>query len=260
MYLHDGTEVEVVAKLDDSRVLVRAWMEDTDRGELFLSDCIRIVYESDLHENPPTEVVNKEIEKAKARLRKLERRAAEVQSKSSRLEREYKQLIDKLSRYKPLEYIEQFLDGKITHFVVIPGYGEWKIKTLDEMQSRYGGTKLLSLFGESKGNLEWCINSYPDGSGLWTHVVPCLSYEHAIEVMQERINDEVAKSADNPRLSLVSVAEKYGLEIDRSYVKAAREKYLDSLRKRRAEILRSLEKITDEITRAVNTVMEVSDE
>jgi len=88
-----------------------------------------------------------------------------------------------LAQHKELENLDLFIQGKITHFIFIDS-GRYEIKEFNEsieLSDRYDRNKfkLLTLYGNSKGNLSWGINEYSDGSGSNKPVYPCISKEDA---------------------------------------------------------------------------------
>jgi len=108
--------------------------------------------------------------------------------------------------------------------------------------------KLLSLFGSSGGDLTWQINRYRDGSGGWTEMTPCLSYEEAINVARqlfaEHENDVLADGSHHkPSRSWVDAAAALGLQLSRKYMESLetaenteKQAEINRLRKKLAEL------------------------
>lgn len=105
-----------------------------------------------------------------------------------------------------LQTLKDFFAGNITHFF-IEQYGKPVIVTWDDdaiyqlgdwggrgRASPYvEGIKLITLMGTSKGQLNWRINRYHDGSGNYYTVVPCRSYEEALKAAQKALNAQAEK-------------------------------------------------------------------
>jgi hypothetical protein len=179
----------------------------------------------------PREMYDKNIEALDAKIAKLEdqKHALDEEIRKSKFDETERKKRIKVN--SSLKRIDDFLEGKVTHIV----FGEYdvRIETFDEAirykENEYekipSKLRLLSLFGNSNGNLEWNLNTYSDGSGSRTKIWPCVSYEHALQVAQERINDLVSiwkeDHAQTYRAySAVSAAAKLGLFVPED-VKAA---------------------------------------
>jgi hypothetical protein len=101
--------------------------------------------------------------------------------------RKYQEQLKKLKQHQALSRIEDYLDGKFTHFLDV-GYGVKLISKEDALKShdKYDrDMKLLTLFGRTNGDLQWRINRYYDGSGSNTDVYPCESEEEAIAIVRK---------------------------------------------------------------------------
>lgn len=97
-------------------------------------------------------------------------------------------VLRRIKEHKTLARLDDFLAGKLTHYVV----HRWgKVEILDASKETCGGgegLRLLVLFGKSKGNVGWRQNRYSDGSGQdWDHVTPCTSLEEARVEAQDLI-------------------------------------------------------------------------
>ena len=107
--------------------------------------------------------------------------------------------VKRLSKMAPaLENLAAFLDGKITHFAV-DLYGsimvQERTQALEETeQYRHGQQRLLTLFGDTKGNLTWNLNHYSDGSGHKYTAVPCTSEDEALKVACGLCNHQIAEA------------------------------------------------------------------
>lgn len=150
---------------------------------------------------PPEQKLHGEI----ARLEKL--RAAEqaaldaVRQMRRKEDAEYAQRAAERKRFDQLKKLDDYIAGKITHFVVEPYYSSGvTIQTFEEAmksnESRYDKTlRLLSLYGGSDGDLSWRVDYYSDGSGSshsgW--YFPATSYEEALAIAAKRLDDRYKK-------------------------------------------------------------------
>jgi hypothetical protein len=130
----------------------------------------------------------------------------------------------RLMQHRALTRIDDFLAGKMTHFVM-ESYRGVEVMTFDEVV-RYkeddydrmpNGFRLLSLFGKTNGDLEWQISRYSDGSGSRDTVIPCLSHEEAIEQakisIEKRFDTWRKNNNKNHFCSDAVSAEKLGLAV-----------------------------------------------
>ena len=98
--------------------------------------------------------------------------------------------MEALQQYEGLQHLEDFILGKVTHYVVTERWQVPRIIDFDDTEAEYARNRekrLLTLFGNSEGNLAWQLNRYADGSGGSTQVIPCRSLEEAQEVLSEKL-------------------------------------------------------------------------
>jgi hypothetical protein len=96
-----------------------------------------------------------------------------------------------------LHLLRDFLAGKVTHYAFPCSYDP-EIRSLEENKafqtdSDYGRTtieaiKLVSLWGNSDGNLEYRLHTYKDGSGGNVTIIPCRSRKEAVAVLQKELD------------------------------------------------------------------------
>lgn len=172
---------------------------------------------------PPTEELHAEV-------RELEQRAAAVRQELDglreerrALDAEHKARAERIKRHAQLELLDDFIAGRITHFVVIDGYGvkvQEAAEALKSDEDRWDRKlKLLSLYGDSKGDLTWRLNRYSDGSGGSDEVIPCVSFDDAMAKARERVLAEIEAvrsiAADRPWMlgSALRSAARLGVEV-----------------------------------------------
>jgi hypothetical protein len=198
VYNLDGQQGAYIATYAGSH-LVAPEYEDGSNGEPYWG---RPEEWRDVFLEPPTVKLQEkvaELDKLVAEKRKeLKRVNAELDQAGKRRQEQLKKLV----QHQALQRIEDYLDGKFTHFLEVPGYSAPAIVTADKALA-HGGTehenrwdkklRLLTLFGDTKGDLQWRINRYSDGSGSSnTEVYPCQNEEEAITIVRQLYADAVA--------------------------------------------------------------------
>jgi len=148
-------------------------------------------------------------------VRELSQTKSELLKQVAEIQKDEKSRFLKYKQYKQLKTLDKFLDGKITHYAIL----DYRPEIIDskEAKSEYGdgALRLLVLYGKSNGDLTWKLNRYYDGSGSYTEVIPCISYEEALEEMQKWID---SKMNDVPNNGVIQTAQKYNLRISEDYV------------------------------------------
>lgn len=201
-----------------------AWSQCQDADGPY-DDAVRIVKASELFDEPPRIKFHSEIAKLQDRLNDLRGQLRAQQREIAAFEEADAERIAKLKQHKGLEQLEDFLAGRITHFVECECEPPRIIPSKNAKRSYNHRTlKLLTLFGDSKGNLAWSLNSYSDGSGYSITVVPCTSYEAAIRETKKRFalhESDVLdpKSRFEPSRKWLEQAEEYGIEMSDAYVR-----------------------------------------
>lgn len=135
-------------------------------------------------------------------------------------------------RSEALTRIEDFLDGKITHYVKVSSF-DWpddigrEIEISEAKKEKCGDDdytrdlKLLCLFGRAKGDLAWMLHRYSDGSGSGygcSWVYPCCSLEEAQEKARKQVARQIEKwQQDTTKTglleSIVKNGARHGVEI-----------------------------------------------
>lgn len=229
-YLPDGRRVEVLAEAPGGGFFVQIFAEDPETGERYRAEIWRA---KTLLDNEPVDSLGAEAKKLReevAALRK-ERQAISVDIAVAKREAEgflgeRAKLIADLQDNEALRNLQAFIDGKITHFVVLEhGQPRLRIKTFAELMDYSGASRdswrrdqpsirLLSLCGEAGTRLSWQVNQYSDGSGgsYRAPVWPCLSEQHAQDTLARLVVERLAeaKTAEN-QLNAGILAEHYGL-------------------------------------------------
>jgi len=221
-YLLDGSAVEVLEALPSGKFLVARFYETLYHGEADMeSDHSRPEIVERLYDSAPTQAMDVRIKEAQVRLDALKAQRLDVVNKLCAAQAGEREIEMKLKRHAQLSRLLDFIDGKITYYVEddwqLPRIIEFKDSTTpDDERERpeRRRLRLLSLFGDSKGDLEWNLNRYRDGSGLNTLVYPCCSYEEAMAKVTELF---AVRFREQPRADVVERADKFGIPVPAEY-------------------------------------------
>jgi hypothetical protein len=203
VFLENGDLAQYIAPLDGRHVVRVVWEQDSDHepsgagpeyGELIMVPRV--------FEEVPVAQKNERIARLDREIEEKAKKLRVLQSDLSRAEQAGRQRLEMLKQHDGLQRLEDFLAGRITHFVVReydsypPVILEAK-KALDNRESeRDHPIKLLTLFGRTKGDLQWGINHYSEGSGSERFCYPCCSLEEA-QALTSRLLEEIYAEARN---------------------------------------------------------------
>lgn len=240
-YLLDGTEVLLLEKTSSGCIVERVYEGDPDReppySKPFLVDAV-FDFEHFAKEHP-------DVTKKREELSKLNDKLAEIRAEIRTAENERPALLARLKQIPALANIEDFIEGRITHFVhsdyaYISVHGVDLLDYKEEGRGTYPKRlRLLSLYGASNGDLSWNLNMYYDGSGHSRYQVwPFTSLDAATAFARGMLMEKVAKLADerNPEYLLESFR-KCGIEAPVQLVEVVEERKR-SIRQQQAEKLR----------------------
>lgn len=153
--------------------------------------------------NPPTQKLEAKVDELDKLITEKRNELKRVNTELDQAGRRHQEQLKKLAQHRALQRIEDYLDGKFTHFLEVNEYYGPKIVTADDALSK-GGTehenrwdkklRLLTLFGDTKGDLQWRINRYSDGSGSSSvEVFPVQNEAEAIAIARQLFADAVAE-------------------------------------------------------------------
>lgn len=199
-----------------------------ESGDESYDSVLLIVDESSLTEAPPTRKIDQQIADRREILAAINEQIKTARSIASDAETQLAPRMEKLTQYKGLSQLEEFIEGKVTHYVT---HCRWNQPTIIESGSpvkdgdgdAFTEWKLLTLYGSSDGNLQWELNNYSDGSGGSTTVIPCTSYNNAIDAARALFlaHDESAtKNKRKLSQDWVDAAEAIGLSMSDEYLAA----------------------------------------
>ncbi|SKA84704.1 hypothetical protein SAMN02745166_01047 [Prosthecobacter debontii] len=161
---------------------------------------------------PPTAVFDSEIQQLLESKAQLERDLSDIRKQVKQAHKEANETLAELSKYEPLRFVKDYLDGKITHLVVVEGYSqdEVSIRPISSYEDNdaerecqegkwMNPIRLLSLYGSKK--LEWRMHRYARGySESSCLAFPCTSEEQAIEKAHSLMAEIIAKPIHDQHL------------------------------------------------------------
>lgn len=195
VYGRDGQKYEFGESLSGERAVVspihywNGW-DGEDYEQPSYQACILPL--SGLFVKPPIAAVHADVAAATAELEKVRQQIAVEHSELRNAQKAEAERLATIQRHEKLSLLSRFIAGEITHLVKVDH--QIAIEPLADQACSYDKKKLklLTLYGDSKGDLNWQLSSYSDGSGSgsWT-VIPCVSYEHAKAEAQRAVDEKV---------------------------------------------------------------------
>lgn len=215
-----------LAEVPEDQCLVWSQVID-EEGESYDQE-LHIVARSALRDAAPRQKVDGYIAEARATLKELRDQIQACRHELQTFEDDMDGRMARLKRHKGLSRLDDYLGGRITHYVEY-GYGPPEIVAFEDTKTDDLGhgrdkLKLLTLFGGTNGDLTWGLNRWSDGSGCNRTVIPCTSYDEAREVAHEWCMKHETKALDGenhitPSRSWVAHAAKYGIVMSDLYLR-----------------------------------------
>lgn len=200
-YLANGQIVRVLAEAAPNHIVVEIGRTYEDEDEIFFEGT-KVV--SKVYDQAPTEAIDARIRALLEREKTLLDIIAALHTQHVTAQRDAEARLSYAKQFEALALIEDFLRGRITHFVicdysrVLVKSREEALDTRDDYDRWSKELKLLTLFGKTNGSLQWRLNRYSDGSGSGTDVFPCTSLEaaqaKAAEIIEGRFEEIREKS------------------------------------------------------------------
>ena len=219
-YLLSGTKVFINRVLDQG-FLVQDVFEAGDDGVYEIGEeiiCDNVYWVENVYDRAPTQKLDDCVKGFEKRIVELRKELFDLNENVLNAKKAEENRLKKYEQFKALKHLDDFIEGKIQFLVVISysGVDICPIKDFYESDSHGRNLKLVTLFGDSKGNLIWEINQYKDGSGSDKTIVPCLCYEEALECVQKQIDEGAGKKIWV--YEAIEAAKKYKLKISNSVV------------------------------------------
>lgn len=215
-YTLQGGEVRVLAETPKG-FLVCAVYDEGDGLEPIADEDHPFLVEK-VYDSPPVQRTSEELARLEQELTNLRAERSTLLAQQRASQAEYDAIRLRCSGIEQLRNVFDFIDGKITHYVVDGWDGSVAIVPFGDTKAEYAkerdGKKLLVLFGDSKRNLSWKLNQYSDGSGLYSQVYPAISEEDATAIAHRVLSE---KLQDKPRESVLACADKFGVPVPPEY-------------------------------------------
>jgi len=136
--------------------------------------------------NPPTEKLNEEVVALNKTLQTLREQIYVAGKEHRGMDKEIEARRARITQHEQLATLDKYLTQGISHYVSV-SYGRVEILAKENTKSEYSrdAFKLLTLYGDTKGNLSWRLDQYADGSGgSRVLVYPACSLEEAKEIVE----------------------------------------------------------------------------
>ena len=246
VYSRDGSSGEYVTHTKDGHLVkegTTVYSADPEIGEDTFYD--RPAFWHEVYLKPPVAELHEEVAQLNAQIEKLQGEVAAVRQERWTLDTEIAARKARITQHKQLAQLDDFIAGKITCYVEV-GYSHAAIVPLDETRAEYGEShyengryvkdlRLLTLFGNAKGDLQWKLNRYSDGSGNYTEVTPCATREQAVAVLAKIAEEKWAKARAGESVpyidSFIISFAKEGIAAPQDIVEKLKAEKLDALRK-----------------------------
>lgn len=255
VYSIHGEAGRYVASCASGHIVEPIW-EDGD-GDPSYADAVTW---REVFTKPPVQKLQAEVAAVEKALAVCRAALEKVRAERREFDGEERARLARIKAHEELAQLDEFLAGRITHFVVLNDYYAPKVKTFEETMRTQGEDRynpplrLLGLFGDPKRNLQWKVMSYSDGSGGSRYeVIPCTSLEQASAKQVELINGawpRVLKAGNYSELTEhVKTARQLGLAVPQEAADRAdaieRESAEKNLKSRREEMARAEANLRD---------------
>jgi hypothetical protein len=244
-YLADGRAVEVVQKLE-SGYLVQYYYSSGDTEDGLYLDRLSSQIVDRVFDTPPVEKYHESIQALKSEIDELRQNKLAVINECYDIQKQFDDARAKRAQHEQLRLLDDFIAGNITHYVEVE-YSCPKIIDFKDDTARKE-LKLLSLFGASNGKLNWQLNQYRDGSGVYTTVIPTTSYEQALEIAKAYVSKKLEETRERPETRIVELADKWGVPVPVEYREKAKATKREGLLRVLNERKKNIKEIEQELS------------
>jgi len=255
VYNLSGHEGEYVGKIENGPYLVRPILECYNEDRSY-TDLGHLQEWTEIFDRAPVELIDGRISMKEAQLAEIQAKLDERQKEIRDTEQQYRVRLELLKKHESLQLLEDFMEGRITHYVLKSEYGgkpsimevTKSVPTdRDDHDARYyKRIKLLAFTGKLHGDqAQWTLSSH--SKYFWDsseRVHLCRSYEEALVVIGKLCSDawDELRSSDHPSpSSWIEIATKYGIAIPEDILTLKKEFALKSANEQIARFLKELE-------------------
>lgn len=233
-YLPNGRAVVLVQHLENGTHLVAPVMvraeEDGESDDIEFIDYDRPFVTKELFDSEPEFLFSPKIEALEQRIHELRKEKDAMELAKRNLSTEEAQIKARCAAIPALQHVFDYIDGKITHYVM-DDYSGPRIVAFGDTKAEYAkvrdGKRLLSLYGDSQGNLQYRLSHYSDGSGGSVECYPAMSYEEAVQKCAELIELKLSTNCHNDSACIKS-ADALGIPVKSEYRERHRKADLNS--------------------------------
>lgn len=187
-YLPDGTEVEIEHVFDEGFLVRRIYSRDYNEEPIYDTIIVDQVFGE-----PPVVKKHKAIEELDKVLEDRHRAMQALEQKKLRIERDIAAGSSIAHKHKALAFIDAFLENRIEYLVTVTSWGPIELDTFQEAMKTEGkftsGFRLLSLYGDSRGDLSWRLSRYTNEEGDPVEVFPFFDKASAIAFLIDKVKE-----------------------------------------------------------------------
>ncbi|APQ14691.1 hypothetical protein BJP27_24260 (plasmid) [Pseudomonas oryzihabitans] len=207
----EGHEFTYATAVPGHGHVVSARFETYDgAGDEVSHDGPDIIHHGPLFADPPTGRRAQQIAILDEQLAQRRQELAQLNDQIRAAKIDQGSLLERLKQHQALQRIDDVLAGRITHVVSVE-HGTIAVRSADDLSdtSWNGKARLLSLFGNAKGDLEYQLNRYADGSGDKYEAWPCFSQEEATAKAVELIEEQMDKCTQGGKAPSARLLQSY---------------------------------------------------
>lgn len=268
-YLENGAIVHLQQKLENGKFLVYPCYEysydNDDNSPELIEDANFPMIVDHIFDEPPKEKmmsgiqhlvdktvsIRSEIDHMNDEIKELRNTKFRLNKEVAQMTEQHELKIDELQKYEGLNHLRNFLDKKITHFVVeiykkASVYEFKDFLTLDDEDDytkREGGLKLITLYGDSEGVLSWNIGRYSSYHHNEKIVHACLSLEEAEKVALDINTKEINSEGHTPSKYELKEFKKNNCPIPEGYEEEVRKLEKEANNKKIKELQEEIKKL-----------------
>jgi hypothetical protein len=219
-----NVEVEIVKEIDENDVLIKIPIVGShdDSYEIYDPDFMLEIVNKKHITDTKIELFkeyNDKINTIKCEINKLN---IELNNKKKEYDKYNEHFESKRKIYKEVDILFKFLDKKI-NYAVVKKYHSYDLCSLKDAittpknnwDSFGGDIKLLTLFGDSNGNLQYKINQYRDGSGSCNDNVWFFETEDEAKIwMLNKLEQDIENIKYWSLEELINMKNRYNLNSD----------------------------------------------
>ena len=204
VYSATGQVGQFIGVAPDGGFVVSPGWQDHD-GDFFFEG---VTVFDDVYTEPPREQLHAEVAALTKMVSALHDECGLLMAQKREAERDQREVLTRLKQHRALTHIDDYIAGRITHFVKSQ-YGIYTVEAFETAimsHERYSKSqKMLTLYGDTKGDLQWKLNQYSDGSSASEYLVyPCVSEAEATLLCCSLIREHVARCVADEKESSLS--------------------------------------------------------